>query len=99
MGEILADAMALFEHFPQRRRDHGGLGVVSELAADAPHQIGDSLVALVAMWKALPAKHRAAIELRYPRPVGLVRTLVALLPDLIGAARVQMGGVGHGRER
>ena len=30
MGKVLADAVALLEDFAQRRRDHGGLGIVFE---------------------------------------------------------------------
>lgn len=58
------------------------------VASDPVYATGAVLVALVMAWKALPAKLRASIEARYPRPVGIVRTLVALAPDLIGAARV-----------
>ena len=39
MGKILADAVALLEHFTERRRDHGRLGIVFELAPDAMHQV------------------------------------------------------------
>jgi hypothetical protein len=45
-------------------------------------------VGIVLAWKALPARLREAAELRSPRIVGAIRTLVALLPDLIGAARI-----------
>jgi len=45
-------------------------------------------VGFVLAWKALPARLREAAELRSPRIVGAIRTLVALLPDLIGAARI-----------
>ncbi len=39
MGKILADAVALFEHLLERRRDHRRLRIVFELVADAVHQI------------------------------------------------------------
>ena len=39
MGEILADAVTFFEHFVERRRDHGGLRVVFEFGPDPVHQI------------------------------------------------------------
>ncbi len=39
MGKILTDAVALLEHFLERRRDDGGLRVRIELGADPVHQI------------------------------------------------------------
>lgn len=54
---------------------------------------------LVALWKAIPITHRLELERRYPRLVGALRTLVALLPDLLGALRVLWYGVGAGRPR
>ena len=57
------------------------------------------LTSIVAVWKLLPAATRAALELRYPRPVGLVRVLADLLPDLVGAARTGKYQVGEGKPR
>jgi hypothetical protein len=39
MGKILADAAALLEHLLERCRDHGGLRIVFEIAADAVYQV------------------------------------------------------------
>ena len=39
MGKVLADAVALLEHFLERRRDHGRLRIVFELGANAMHQV------------------------------------------------------------
>ena len=39
MGKVLANAAALLEDFPQRRRDHGCLWIILELASDPVHQI------------------------------------------------------------
>lgn len=58
------------------------------IASDPLYALGAALVALVMLWKALPVKLRVPIEQRFPRAVGIVRTVVALVPDLIGAARV-----------
>jgi len=58
------------------------------IASDPLYALGAALVALVMFWKALPVKLRVSIETRFPRAVGIVRTIVALVPDLIGAARV-----------
>lgn len=58
------------------------------IISDPAYAIAAALVALVMVWKALPAKLRVSIETRFPRAVGIVRTIVALVPDLIGAARV-----------
>jgi len=58
------------------------------LISDPAYAIAAALVVLVMFWKALPAKLRVSIETRFPRAVGIVRTIVALVPDLIGAARV-----------
>lgn len=58
------------------------------IASDPLYALGAALVALVMLWKALPVKLRVSIEQRFPRAVGIVRTIVALVPDLIGAARV-----------
>lgn len=58
------------------------------IVSDPAYAIAAALVVLVMFWKALPAKLRVSIETRFPRAVGIVRTIVALVPDLIGAARV-----------
>ena len=39
MCKILANAMALFEHFVERRRDDGRFRVVLKIAADPVHQV------------------------------------------------------------
>lgn len=44
-------------------------------------------VFLLACWRALPLATRDAIEQRFPRFVGAVRVLYAILPDLVGAGR------------
>lgn len=44
-------------------------------------------VFLLACWRALPVATRDAIERQFPRLVGAVRVLYAILPDLIGAGR------------
>ena len=44
-------------------------------------------VFLLACWRALPLATRDAIEQRFPRIVGAVRVLYAILPDLVGAGR------------
>lgn len=58
------------------------------IVSDPAYAIAAALVVLVMVWKALPAKLRVEIETRFPRAVGVMRTIVALVPDLIGAARV-----------
>lgn len=49
--------------------------------------VGAIAVFLLACWRALPVATRDAIEQRFPRLVGAVRVLYAILPDLIGAGR------------
>jgi hypothetical protein len=44
-------------------------------------------VFLLSCWRALPLATRDAIEQRFPRLVGAVRVLYAILPDLVGAGR------------
>lgn len=56
-------------------------------------------VALVAAWKAIPAALRRSLEERYPRLVGGARVLVALLPDVLGAARSGYHGAIKGEPR
>jgi hypothetical protein len=46
---------------------------------------------LIAAWKAVPAPARAALELRYPRAVNLVRAAYALGPDVLKAAAALKG--------
>lgn len=58
------------------------------IVSDPAYAIAAALVVLVMVWKALPTSLRVSIETRFPRAVGIVRTIVALVPDLIGAARV-----------
>lgn len=50
-------------------------------------------------WKAVPASQRAAAELRYPRLVGLVRVVLMVLSDVLGALRVVVYQVVLGRAR
>lgn len=49
--------------------------------------VGAVAVFLLAVWRALPVETRDAIERNYPRLVGAVRVLYAILPDVIGAGR------------
>lgn len=49
--------------------------------------VGAIAVFLLAVWRALPVETRDAIERNYPRLVGSVRVLYAILPDVIGAGR------------
>ncbi len=49
--------------------------------------VGAVAVFLLAVWRALPVETRDAIERNYPRLVGAVRVLYAILPDVIGACR------------
>lgn len=49
--------------------------------------VGAIAVFLLAVWRALPVETRDAIERNYPRLVGAVRVLYAILPDVIGAGR------------
>ncbi len=68
VGEVLAHAVALLERLRQRRRDHGGLGVVAELRADAVHQLlgpfehraspREALAGVLGRW--LVVRHEAA---------------------------------------
>lgn len=53
----------------------------------------------VAAWKALPAPLRARLEAAHPRLVGIVRTVVAVAPDVIGAARTAAWQVVRGQPR
>jgi hypothetical protein len=57
------------------------------------------LAALVAAWKAVPAKTRAAIELRFPRLAGLARFVATVGPDLLGAARIARYQIAAGQPR
>ena len=43
MGEVLADAAALRQHFVDRRRHRRRVGIELEVAMDAAHQVGDRL--------------------------------------------------------
>lgn len=54
---------------------------------------------VVACWKALPAPLRARLEAAHPRLVGIVRTVVAVAPDVIGAARTAAWQVVRGVPR
>lgn len=58
------------------------------IASDPLYALVTAGVTIVLVWKALPARLRDAAEKRSPRVVGAIRTLVALLPDVIGAARI-----------
>ena len=64
------------------------------------------LAALVAVlwlasnaWKAVPRASRAALEQRYPRPVGVLRVFLQLTADVFGAARTLFYQVVLGRAR
>ena len=52
-----------------------------------------------AAWKAVPAPLRAKLEAAHPRLVGIVRTVVAVAPDVIGAARTAAWQVVRGQPR
>ena len=54
---------------------------------------------VVAAWKALPAPLRVKLEAAHPRLVGIVRTVAAVAPDVIGAARVAAWQVVRGVPR
>lgn len=76
-----------------------------DLSAPAVHLPGwllaviGALSSVVALWKMVPAATRAALELRYPRPVGLLRALSDLLPDLVGFLRTGRYQVVEGKPR
>lgn len=53
----------------------------------------------VAAWKAVPAPLRARLEAAHPRLVGIVRTIVAIAPDVLGAARTAAWQVVRGQPR
>ena len=61
--------------------------------------IGAVLAALIAAWKAVPAKTREAIERRFPRLAGLARFVATVGPDLLGAARVVRYQIAGGQPR
>lgn len=46
------------------------------------------VAALVAAWKAIPAKTREALERAFPRVAGVVRFVVSVGPDVLGALRI-----------
>jgi hypothetical protein len=69
------------------------------LVADPERAAALVLAVLVATWKALPAPLRAKIEQSHPRAVGVVRTVVAIAPDVIGAARTAVWQVVRGVPR
>jgi len=50
--------------------------------------IGAVLAAMIAAWKAIPAKTREAIERAFPRVAGMVRFVVSVGPDVLGALRI-----------
>ena len=61
--------------------------------------IVSALAAIVAAWKLVPAPTRARIELAFPRVAGVVRSVAAVAPDLVGFARVVWYQVAQGKAR
>ena len=61
--------------------------------------IGAVLAAMIAAWKAIPAKTRTALERRFPRLAGLARFVAAVGPDLLGAARIARYQIAAGQPR
>ena len=61
--------------------------------------IVSALAAIVAAWKLVPAPTRARIELAFPRVAGVVRSIAAVAPDLVGFARVVWYQVLAGKAR
>lgn len=61
--------------------------------------IVSALAAIVAAWKLVPAQTRARIELAFPRVAGVVRSVAAVAPDLVGFARVVWYQVAQGKAR
>lgn len=61
--------------------------------------IVSALAAIVAAWKLVPAPTRARIELAFPRVAGVVRSIAAVAPDLVGFARVVWYQVAQGKAR
>lgn len=45
------------------------------------------LSVLVLVWKNVPAKTRAALEVKHPRVVGLIRSIAAAVPDIMALLR------------
>src|SRR6266481_4943518 len=67
MGKILADAVALLEHFFEWRRDHGGLRIVFEIAADAVHQVDGACENALSLRKACRGIGGDRLEHRHQR--------------------------------
>lgn len=61
--------------------------------------IGAVLAAMIAAWKAIPAKTREAIERRFPRLAGLARFVAMVGPDVLGAARIARYQIAAGQPR
>lgn len=78
-----------------------GLLELLRWAEQHPRMVSALAVAwvLANAWKAIPAAQRAAAERRFPRAVGLVRVVLMLLSDVLGALRVLVYQVVLGRAR